>query len=266
MTPEASPPWSGGDTLDVLDVNHLTGAATYHWNDGNWHHYCLTFSAATGRKVYIDGNALVSDTKDVGHPITPTGNLFIGCRQDTDSARLYGGGVDEVIMMNQVLDANAVKALMVPVNNLAPSANAGPSAKVMIPNALRLAGSISDDGQPNPPGACSAAWSKISGPGTVTFANAAALSTTATFSTAGTYVLQLTASDSVLTGTSNITVTALATGDFNGDGKVDGVDFLIWQSHYPNNVGGATPDGGDANADGRVDGVDFLIWQSHYHG
>jgi hypothetical protein len=136
----------------------------------------------------------------------------------------------------------------------------------MIPNALTLAGTISDDTQPSPPAVCMAAWSKVSGPGTVTFGNSSSASTTATFSTAGTYVLQLTASDSVLTATSNVTVTALAPGDFNGDGRVDGVDFLIWQSHYPNFVGGATPDGGDANGDGKVDGGDFLIWQSHYQG
>jgi ABC-type proline/glycine betaine transport system permease subunit len=151
--------------------------------------------------------------------------------------------------------------------NQAPTANAGPNVKVMIPNALTLAGSISDDGLPNPPGDCTATWSQVSGPGTVTFANPAAASTTATFSTAGTYVLQLLASDSVLTGTSNVTVTALAPGDFNGDGKVDGVDFLIWQAHYPGNPGIAYQcDQGDANGDGKVDGVDFLIWQANYHG
>jgi hypothetical protein len=105
----------------------------------------------------------------------------------------------------------------------------------------------------------------VSGPGTVTFTNPAAASTTATFSTAGTYVLMLTANDSALTGTSSVTVTALAPGDFNGDGKVDGVDFLNWQSHYPTSSG-ATCDHGDANGDAKVDGVDFLVWQSHYHG
>ncbi len=38
-------------------------------------------------------------------------------------------------------------------------------------------------------------WSKVSGPGDVAFANAAAVDTTATFSEAGSYVLQLTADD-----------------------------------------------------------------------
>ena len=42
-------------------------------------------------------------------------------------------------------------------------------------------------------------WSKLSGPGTVTFANAAKAATTATFLTAGDYVLRLTAYDGAMT-------------------------------------------------------------------
>jgi hypothetical protein len=152
----------------------------------------------------------------------------------------------------------------VPINQ-APVVTAGPNQSIqLLVNQVSLAGTVSDDGLPAGT-TVTATWSMTSGPGTVTFGNASAAATTATFSTSGTYVLQLTASDSVLLGTSNVTVTVLAPGDFNGDGRVDGVDFLIWQSHYPT-ASGATPDGGDANDDGKVDGVDFLIWQANYHG
>ena len=47
-------------------------------------------------------------------------------------------------------------------------------------------------------GTVSKSWTKVSGPGTVTFSSPNALNTSATFSVAGTYVLRLTASDSVL--------------------------------------------------------------------
>jgi hypothetical protein len=48
----------------------------------------------------------------------------------------------------------------------------------------------------------------VSGPGTVTFGNASALTTTATFSAAGVYVLQLTAVDSLsLTGSAQVQIT-----------------------------------------------------------
>jgi hypothetical protein len=242
---------------DIIDAN---------MTNGQWHHYCATVANSGGLTVYIDGQPRVTYAPVGGHTITPATNLFIGGRCDNNTARYYAGGVDDVRIYSQALAAADVQSLYNgPPANVAPTATASAGyPKVMIPNGLSLMGTISDDGQPNPPGVCTAAWSKVSGPGTVTFANPAAASTTATFSTAGTYVLQLTASDSVLTGTSNVTVTALAPGDFNGDGKVDGVDFLIWQSHYPTSSGG-TPDGGDANGDGKVDGVDFLVWQSNYH-
>ena len=54
--------------------------------------------------------------------------------------------------------------------NTAPVPNAGPDLTVNQPNAATLAGTINDDGLPNPPGTVTAAWSKVSGPGDVTFA------------------------------------------------------------------------------------------------
>jgi len=50
-------------------------------------------------------------------------------------------------------------------------------------------------------------WSKVSGPGTVTFGNANAVDTTATFSMDGAYVLQLLADDSALQSTDTVTIT-----------------------------------------------------------
>ena len=52
---------------------------------------------------------------------------------------------------------------------------------------------VSDDGLPG--GAGTVVWSKVSGPGGVTFGDPSQLTTTAIFDAAGTYVLRLTASD-----------------------------------------------------------------------
>jgi hypothetical protein len=54
-------------------------------------------------------------------------------------------------------------------------------------------------------------------------------------------------------------------GDFNGDGTVDGADFLIWQRGF--GLSGQ-PDGttGDANADGNVNAADLAIWESRFGG
>jgi hypothetical protein len=90
--------------------------------------------------------------------------------------------------------------------------NAGADQTVTLPAGVSLSGSAGDDGLPNPPGALSATWSKVSGPGTVTFGNANALNTTASFGTAGAYVLRLTASDSLLSSSDDVAVTVNPAG------------------------------------------------------
>ncbi len=91
--------------------------------------------------------------------------------------------------------------------NIGPIPNAGPDAGGVIPAAVTLAGTTSDDGLP---AAMTQTWSQISGPGTVTFANAAVAATTATFNTPGTYVLRLTASDTAVTTYDEVTLTLTA--------------------------------------------------------
>ena len=55
--------------------------------------------------------------------------------------------------------------------------------------------------------------------------------------------------------------TGLADSDFNEDGNVNGLDFLIWQR----GVGvGTTKAEGDADGNGVVDAVDLGIWESEY--
>jgi hypothetical protein len=53
-------------------------------------------------------------------------------------------------------------------------------------------------------------------------------------------------------------------GDFNGDGSVDGADFVAWQTNFPNSTGTATKEMGDDNGDGMVDGADFAAWQDAF--
>jgi regulation of enolase protein 1 (concanavalin A-like superfamily) len=84
--------------------------------------------------------------------------------------------------------------------------NAGPALAIALSDPANLNGSATDDGFPNPPGALTYGWTAVSGPGTVTFANANAASTTATFSSAGSYTLRLTANDSALSGSADLPV------------------------------------------------------------
>jgi hypothetical protein len=56
-------------------------------------------------------------------------------------------------------------------------------------------------------------------------------------------------------------VSIVENADFDGDGDIDGRDFLIWQRGFG---GEASLTTGDANDDGTVDALDLAIWQAQY--
>jgi len=145
-------------------------------------------------------------------------------------------------------DALVVTVNPQPVVNVAPTVAAGPDQTIALPNSALLSGSVGDDGLPIPPGITSSSWSKLSGPGTVTFANATAPSTTAAFSTPGNYVLRLTATDGALTTTDDLSVKVDPQPPTNARPVVSaGVDQTVV---YPSSVllnGTATDDGVPAN-------------------
>ena len=96
------------------------------------------------------------------------------------------------------------------MNNEAPEADAGPNQAVTMPNSATLAGSVTDDGLPAG-GQLTSTWSQLPGaPGTATFTNPTSPTTNVTFSAPGTYVLRLTANDTELQGSDDVTVTVNA--------------------------------------------------------
>ncbi len=52
-------------------------------------------------------------------------------------------------------------------------------------------------------------------------------------------------------------------GDANKDGKVDGIDFVIWINHYGQTTSRGYIDA-DFNNDTKVDGIDYTIWLFNY--
>lgn len=96
--------------------------------------------------------------------------------------------------------------------NLAPVVNAGPDQSIASGATATLSGAVGDDGVPLAPGTVTRVWSKVSGPGTVSFADASSAATTATFSTSGTYVLALSAQDALLSAVDETTVHVIASG------------------------------------------------------
>jgi hypothetical protein len=147
-----------------------------------------------------------------------------------------------------------------------------------------LSGVATDDGLPNPPGALTITWSKVSGPATVVFTpNANTLNATATFTAAGSYTLRLTANDGSSQTTDDMIVRVVTRGDFDGDGKAD---FLWQQKSTPalaawymngitkvgNTATGSQTTDPDPNwkivglADFDVDGKTDFLWQRQSDG
>jgi len=93
--------------------------------------------------------------------------------------------------------------------NLSPAVNVGSDQTITLPGSAALNATVTDDGLPNPPGAVTVTWSKVSGPGTVTFADAAAVDTSASFTQDGIYALELSASDGELQSSDQVIIAVL---------------------------------------------------------
>jgi hypothetical protein len=92
-----------------------------------------------------------------------------------------------------------------PAANRSPNVNAGADQTITLPeDSVWLDASVTDDGLPDPPGALTLTWSQVSGPATVIFDDTTAEDTWATFSEAGTYVLQLEADDGEMTDSDTV--------------------------------------------------------------
>ncbi|HEX4913045.1 MAG TPA: PKD domain-containing protein, partial [Vicinamibacterales bacterium] len=94
-----------------------------------------------------------------------------------------------------------------PPVNTAPvvSAAATPSTIALPTASVALTGTATDDGLPS--GTLGTTWSKVSGPGAVSFTSANDLNTTAAFSASGIYVLRLQSSDGLLSASADVTIT-----------------------------------------------------------
>ena len=95
--------------------------------------------------------------------------------------------------------------------NTAPVVLAGFDQTTVLGSGATLDGSVSDDGKPGD-GSLSSTWRQVSGPGPVQFADPTEPSTTATFDQPGTHVLELEATDGVLTSTDRVAVDVLEPG------------------------------------------------------
>jgi len=134
-------------------------------------------------------------------------------RHAWDTGNPWLGALDELTFYNRPLSFAEITAIhqagaagkTPPDDNLPPVVSAGPDAVLAsTASTATLTGSVTDDNKPF--GAPAILWTQVDGPagGTALFGNDFLAATTATFNTAGTYLLKLTASDGYTTSVSDL--------------------------------------------------------------
>jgi hypothetical protein len=209
-----------------------------------------------GGIVYLNGTEIFRSNMPEGDITFAT--LASNVVGDADETTFYEQAVDSALLVE---GANVLAVRVHQVNvassdlgfdlyltgtalpsNTAPAVNAGPDQSVVLPNVAYLSGQVSDDGMPVPPGLITVTWSKLEGPGNVTFVNSHAPWTTAEFSLPGTYALRLSATDGATLVGDNVTVTV--TGD----------TYETWKSRHFLDLELLDPDISGDDADPDLDG------------
>ncbi len=146
--------------------------------------------------------------------VSGPGTVTFGDAAAVDTSATFSATGSYVLRLtaddSELSASDDVTITVTPPVNQTPTVDAGADASVVEPGPVTLDGTVSDDGLPAPPGVVTTSWTKVSGPGTVTFGDAAAVDTSATFSATGSYVLRLTADDSELSASDDVTITVTA--------------------------------------------------------
>ena len=233
-----------------LACNGLTGASVYTTstvNDGYWHHIAGIYDGSTAY-VYIDG-VLDTSAERTGLINVNDMPVTIGCRATSATAveRSFNGLIDDVRVYGYGLSTDQIAALadMAP---LVPVVDAGDDQTFSMQEGyVQLDGTVTDDGKPV---AATIEWSKTSGPGDVVFSDTAIEDPCVTFSEIGTYILRLTADDTMAVVYDEVEIKVenptcqdvindglLISSDFSGpegtpDCRVDLYDFAAFAGNW----------------------------------
>jgi CubicO group peptidase (beta-lactamase class C family) len=177
---------AGADQAVTLPANAVDVAGTATDAENNTLTYAWSASPATGVAFATASAAASRVTFTDAGTYTLTLSVSDGTLTTTDTVQVVVNGVATP-------------------TNTAPTVQAGADATVTLPNGLDLAGSATDAEN----NTLTYAWTADPAAG-VTFANAAAAATRATFTTAGTYTLTLTANDGTAAGSDALQVVVSA--------------------------------------------------------
>jgi hypothetical protein len=158
-----------------------------------------------GARLWVNGQALVNSWWDQP-PTEHSGTMTLNAGQKVDVKMEYyengEGAVAKLLWSGPGISKQPIPSdRLYPAANQPPQVNAGVDQTITLPNSAALDGTAIDSGP------MTTTWSQVSGPGTVTFGNAASVDTSALFSLDGTYVLRLTANDGALSASDDVTIT-----------------------------------------------------------
>jgi hypothetical protein len=189
---------TGGSRLQLLGpvvitlANGLTiDESAVAGSQGNPHWLSLRVAS---QEAKVRGNGILHAVVSA-----PSGAITID-----DNGRINGSVFCDRLSIN----GNGTLSVTVSLLNRSPVVNAGANQTITLPATASLNGAASDEGLP----VCSTlafSWSKLSGPGTVSFVDNSKMATSASFSAPGSYVLRLTASDSLLSTSAETTIIVL---------------------------------------------------------
>ncbi|MGD8499723.1 MAG: chitobiase/beta-hexosaminidase C-terminal domain-containing protein, partial [Phycisphaerales bacterium] len=239
-------------TVNILPIMDITA----------WHEFWITIQLDnTGT-----GTHLVKIWKD-GSPVEEEFYVTAGSGSDYNNSYIAIGlgatpqsGAIDVDFFAYKLDVAAPAG-----GNIPPTVDAGNDQRIMLPISYAdLDGTVEDDGMGEPNGLLAMTWSKVSGLGIVTFEPSESIEDpTVTFSSAGEYVLMLTASDGESENYDEVTITVVEpncpVGDLNADCTVNFDDVQILTGQWLSGPGCSGFGCPDLDGTGEVDTSDYAL-------
>ncbi|MES2981163.1 MAG: Calx-beta domain-containing protein [Verrucomicrobiota bacterium] len=209
---QAHSPYSDGviyfDCGGSTGSNRISGASGWAANQNKILGFYNSVSASA-QEVWANGTRILNDA--TGHAVTTSSGISLGFDGTSSYDQVRFG--ETVIINGTISNENRQKlegylahkwAMLDTLPADHPYKTLTPSHSSVV---ATLNGTVTD---PNPQ-TLTTAWSVVSGPGAVTFANASSIDTTATFTLAGTYVLRLSANDGFDTTLDQVTITVNGT-------------------------------------------------------
>jgi hypothetical protein len=206
---------SCGQSTNVFEAAFATsrGSARYistpNSLNTNWQHWALGWSNGLSPQLFINGyfDQPLAHHKKLSGILTNSPKLIVG-KDPAEWPVSWQGLIDDVRIYNRLLSAEEILVLEeLATANQAPIVDAGSNTTVQITMPGLLAGTASDDGKPNPPGALTTTWTLLSGPTNVVITNIHNLTNLVSFLATGDYTFRLIADDGQIQAYDDVTIT-----------------------------------------------------------